>query len=118
MFATILSGAFAAALIAPTVWGLIAAASGAADIAFDFTGRSQKHADIARRYLAVVAKMAGGESPDILRNEWLSISADEPETYRLVQIIAYNHAIESLGRNTPPEALTFLQRLRAHFLRT
>ena len=122
MFGTILSGASAVAPFAHAAFGLIAAALAAADIALDLVGRAQVHGDIARKYLQLVADLASaGEDPDKIakiRDDWFSLSADEPAVYRYAQIIAHNEAIQSLGRDAPPAPLTLWQRARANFWRT
>jgi hypothetical protein len=122
MFGTILSGASAVAPFAHVVFGLIAAALAAADIALDLVGRAQTHGDIARKYLQLVADLAkAGEDPDKIakiRDDWFSLSAEEPALYRYAQFIAHNEAIQSLGCDAAPVPLTFWQRFRANFWRS
>ncbi len=118
MFATIIFGASAAAALAPIACGLLAAASGAADIAFDFTGRAQAHADKRRAYLELVPQMAGDPEGFALRfaSAWTVISADEPPLYRWAEAIAHRNACISLGQPVPA-ALPLYQRLFAHVIR-
>jgi hypothetical protein len=119
MFGTILFGASAVSPFARAICGLFAALLAAADIALDLTGRAQAHGDIARKYLQLVADLAkAGEDPDKIakiRDDWFSLSAEEPAVYRYARVIAHNEAIQSLGRDAPLVALTFWQCARANF---
>jgi hypothetical protein len=117
MFAAIVFGAGAATAIAPVICGLLAMATAAADIAFDFTGRSQHHADIRRRYLDIVARLArAGASVDFTA-EWMAISADEPPLFRTVAMIAHENACLALHRPLPEARVGRWRRIGAHIWR-
>ena len=101
MALTIVFGASAAATFyGDKLCGLLAAAVAAADIAFDFVGRSQAHADIKRRYFEMVGDLSRGELKDF-GARWMVISADEPPLLRYVSILAEREACEALGREIP-----------------
>jgi hypothetical protein len=116
MFGVIVSGASAASTFAPAFFGLISAALGAADIAFDFVGRAQAHGDAARRYLALISRFADGAETADIRKVWLEISAEEPATYRHAGRIAHNETCDALRRGDKV-TVTFWQRLRANLTR-
>ena len=118
MFGTIVFGASAAA----SFWGekacaLLAAATGGADLAFDFVGRAQAHADIRRRYYALGERRQCGDLTDEQFGvEWMLISPDEPPLFRWAELIAYRNACLALGRAVP-DPLPWWQRLLAHVWR-
>jgi hypothetical protein len=114
IFFAILFGASAAATFAPIIFGLLAAAAAAADIAFDFVGCAQLHSDIRRRYVDLVAEFATDPGADF-KGEWLKISADEPPLYRWVEKIAFRNACIALAREIPDE-LPFWRRMSANFI--
>jgi hypothetical protein len=103
MVAAILAGASAAAPIAPAASGLVAAAAAAADIAFDFVGRAQVHADVRRRYLDLAAGLASDHDATLASwgARWMEISADEPPLHRWLAFIAHRNAAISFGREIP-----------------
>ena len=120
MFATILFGASAAASAYPLVSGLLAAGTGAADIAFDFTGRAQSHADMRRRYLDLVSRCKAipdpGDAARLFEAEWVAMSADEPPLFRWAALIAHRNARIALGREVD-DPLPWKQRMLAHVWR-
>jgi hypothetical protein len=118
MFVAILAGASAAAPLAPTASGLVAAGAAAADMAFDFIGRAQAHADVRRRYLDLAAGLVADreETLEIWPARWMSITADEPPLYRWLAIVAHRNAAISLGREIPAP-LPWWQRMLAQVWR-
>ena len=123
MFFTILFGTAAAAqIVTPLFTGLLAAATAAADLCFDFTGRAAQHSDLARRYLAMVREFAGGKENETLCKKILSdiidTSGDEPPVYNVAKDLAHNLAIQSLGRDMVARAVVPpSRRLWAHVCR-
>ena len=118
MFATILFGASAAASTYPLVSGLLASGTGAADIAFDFTGRAQSHADMRRRYLDLAARCSArpAEADTLFEAERMAMSADEPPLFRWAALIARRNACIALGREVD-NLLPWKQRMLAHVCR-
>lgn len=117
MFATILLGASAAASFGgERLCGLLAAAAAAADIAFDFTGRAQQHADLRRRYYDMVAELSPAGGVENFGPRWMAISSDEPPVYRIVDEIAYRNACIALDRDVPTP-VPWRRRLLAHLVR-
>lgn len=118
MFATIVFGASAAI----PFWGdkgsaLFAAATAAADLAFDFTGRAQVHADIKRRYFEMVAEQSRGELQDF-EPRWMAVSADEPPLFKYVSVLAERDACLNLEREIPERLkIGLFRRLTAHLFR-
>lgn len=94
-----------------------AALVAAADIAFDFTGRAQRHADLRRRYYELVADVAkvGADEADFA-SRWMVISADEPPLYQWASEIAYRRACIAQRKEIPP-ALPFWKTALAHVWR-
>jgi len=119
MFCTILFGAGAAStFFSPAFCGLAAVMFGAADIAFDFTGRAQIHATFRRLYLELGRKIKRGEIPESeFEAEWMLISTDEPPVYRYVELIAAQNACAAFRAKYNGDKITFLCRLFAHFYR-
>ena len=104
MFAAILFGAGVTVTIGgEKVCGLLAAASAAADIAFDFVGRAQVHGDIRRRYLEMVGRLAAESDygEDAFAGDWMKVSADEPPVYRWAYEVADRNARISLKPEVP-----------------
>lgn len=109
MFAVILTGTSAVASILSDYGvrsaglALAAALLGAADIAFGFSGRARDHDFLRRQYYELLAKLVERQNDEniasIVHCDMLRLSAQEPPPLRALDAIAYNSALESLGRN-------------------
>ncbi len=97
---------------------LFAALVAAADIAFDFMGRAQRHADLRRRYYEVLAEMAKSEDGNDVRFQalYMVISADEPPLYLWASKIARRNTCINMEREIP-DPLPLWQRALAHVWR-
>ena len=118
MFATIVLGASAVAPFGhEKPLALLAAMVAAADIAFDFTGRAQRHADLRRRYYELVADVAnrGTEAADF-KSRYMILSADEPPLYRWAQQIAWRNTCINQEK-VVPAPLPLWKRSVAHVWR-
>jgi hypothetical protein len=97
---------------------LFAAFTAAADIAFDFTGRAQRHADLRRRYFELAGDVADAADPSDVKfaSRWMMISADEPPLYNWLEQVVRRKACIDMERVVPAQ-LPLWKRMLAQVLR-
>lgn len=88
-------GSFCAAFFA-----FVATAAGVADLVFDLDGRARLHNSLKRRSYDLLARLQLGEKPDEICASITRMYADEPPTMHAVNSLAFNAAVDALGR--PP----------------
>ena len=74
---------------------------GSLQLVFDLGGQARNHEFLKRRYFEVVAEIVKLENPTTvdrsrLNTQLLSLSAEEPPTYRALDAIAYNQIVHSM----------------------
>jgi hypothetical protein len=88
--------------LSPEIFAIVSATFAAANIAFGFSNRARDHDFLRRKYYDLLAKLIESrEDPDIAERihcEMLRVSATEPPPLRALDAIAYNAALEGLGR--------------------
>ena len=109
MFVVIASGAATVASflrpmgVLPEVFALVSTIIGAANIAFGFATRARDHDYLRRRYYELIAKLtegrAEGDIAERIHCEMLRLTATEPPPLRALDAIAYNAALDGLGRD-------------------
>lgn len=105
MFATIVLGSAVIGSIGnDKIVGLTLAAIGAAEMAFDPAGRSAEHRIVGQKYSELLVRLASsghdaGRVAEIFR-AMVEAGKDDPAEYRTAKLIAHNHVIRSLGRDT------------------
>jgi hypothetical protein len=121
MFFTIVFGSSAVAGGQAGLFGLLAAAFGAADLCFDPIGRSQIHRELARRLTELVTRFAQAEATTqfaAVRKQFIEITEDEPAHYHFARLMAHNRAIKALGRDeTRIVPIKLRHRILAHVWR-
>lgn len=85
------------------LFALAAALAGLSQLVFDFGGKARTHEFLQRRFYELISEMGADEpSPEQLIG-WDSrlngLYAEEPPPMRALDAVAYNAAIESLGRD-------------------
>ena len=110
MFIVIAAGAATVAAvsrpfgIAPEWFALVSTLIGAANIAFSFSIRARDHDYIRRRYYELLARLVEGRAdpttPIRVHCDMLRVTASEPPPLRALDAIAYNAALDGLGRDT------------------
>jgi hypothetical protein len=81
--------------------GLAIAAIGAAQLVFDFAGRAKNHELLQKRYYDLLGRMHETLAPTdeqcaSMMAEILRISGEEPPTYRALDAVTYNEALDSI----------------------
>lgn len=76
----------------------------ALDLVFDLKGRSEQHLRLKQEYYGILAGMELIAKPNQKRvRRWraklIRLTADEPRTYRALDAVAYNAAVDALGRD-------------------
>jgi hypothetical protein len=106
MFVVVLSGtaAFGAIVGKEGAWAsffaLLSTAAGVADLVFDLDGRARLHATLKRRCYDLLARANLGEDLRAINAAVTRMYADEPPTMHAVNSVAFNAAVDALGR--PP----------------
>ncbi|WNJ91111.1 hypothetical protein [Bosea sp. 685] len=91
------------------------------DLVFDLRGKAQLHDSLKRRYFILLARLeerpeAGARQMAKWQSRIYSITAEEPVTYRAVDAVAHNEAIDTLGLDPDDkQALTKSQYRWRHF---
>lgn len=72
------------------------------DLVLDLRGKAQLHDDLKRRYFMLIARMDEEPNASLSKiHRWqakiMKITAEEPVTYRAVDAVAHNEAIDTLG---------------------
>jgi hypothetical protein len=113
MFVVVLSGTAAFGAIVrqgsalASFFAFVATAAGVADLVFDLDGRARLHNSLKRRCYDLLARLDLKEEPDHLRAALTRMYSDEPPTMHAVNSIAFNAAVDAMGR--PPEQKYLLQ---------
>ncbi|MGO4175729.1 hypothetical protein [Bosea sp. TAF32] len=91
------------------------------DLVLDLRGKAQRHDSLKQRYFMLLAKLdelPGAELRQIAkwRGKVNRITAEEPVTYRIVDALAHNEALETMGLNEDEKIhVTRLQYVRRHW---
>jgi|HubBroStandDraft_6_1064221.scaffolds.fasta_scaffold1458774_1 hypothetical protein len=89
--------------ISSEIFSIIAATFAAANIAFGFSNRARDHDFLRRKYYELLAKLVEQhDQKDIAERvhcDMLRASAAEPPPLRALDAIAYNAALQGLGRD-------------------
>ena len=93
--------ALQASAAGPWMVGIAITVVGALQLVFDFAGRARSHEILQRRYYDLLGRIEEtGEAPDAARAAFASevarIAGEEPPTYRALDAIAYNEALDAL----------------------
>lgn len=107
--------------IGASALGAITALLATTDLVLDLRGKAQTHDALKRRYYMLLARL--DEEPDASRaklTRWnariIKITAEEPVTFRAVDAVAHNEAIDTLGLNEgKKQRLTKWQYLMRHW---
>lgn len=104
LFVTLLASTGAVAALVRTnssgaiVVSVIAAASSAAGLAFDFSGGARRHDDCRRTYHDIAADLTEDPTCETAcRAKIIRAAASEPAVFEAANAVAYNAAIRSLG---------------------
>jgi hypothetical protein len=104
MFVVVLSGtaAFGAIVgkegVLASAFALLSTAAGVADLVFDLDGRARLHASLKRRCYDLLARAGLGEDSRAINAAVTRMYADEPPTMHSVNSVAFNAAVDALGR--------------------
>jgi hypothetical protein len=82
----------------PTVGTLIAVLAGLVDVVWNVDGLAREHSALRRRCYDLVARMQAGEPTNSLQAAFTRIVADEPPAMHAVNALAFNAAVDALGR--------------------
>jgi hypothetical protein len=85
------------------VFALISATFAAANIAFGFSNRARDHDFLRKKYYDLLSKLTQDKDDDKIADtihcDMLRLSASEPPPLRALDAIAYNAALDGLGRD-------------------
>jgi alkylation response protein AidB-like acyl-CoA dehydrogenase len=89
--------------IDPAWFAAVAALGGVLQLVFDFGGRARTHEFLQRRFYELAAEIAESQAPteDQIRawdGDLNRLYAEEPPPMRALDAIAYNAAVDALGR--------------------
>lgn len=101
-----------------TLGTALAVFAGLVDLLWDVDGMARRHSTLRRRCFDLLARLEANKSIDGIRAEYIRIIADEPPAMHAVNALAFNAAVDALGR--PPEQkykLGFWAALLRHWLR-
>lgn len=109
MFLIVLSGTagvatLSANLVGPAVFAAATSLFATLDLVLDLRAKARLHDDLRRRYYHLMAEIAAVPAADTAtvagwRAEMLRLTAEEPDLYRVIDCLAYNGALRSLGRD-------------------
>jgi hypothetical protein len=110
MFVVVAVGTFAAGMslatwlsqthdsIYPVLGTSGAVLAGLIDLVWDVDGRARLHASLRRKCFDLLARLRAGESEDNIDAELIRTYADEPPTKHAVNALAFNAAVDAMGR--------------------
>lgn len=110
----------AAAHINQVALAALTAILAALDLVVDLRGKAELHGRLKLQYYALLAKIERSSQPSNKQlcewqAEFIEFTALEPNEYRAVNAIAFNDAVDSLGRDAScKEKLGFHHRLFRH----
>jgi len=91
-----------ASLAHENIWAslgtLIAVLAGLIDIVWNVDGLARQHSTLRRRCYDLLARMEYGEPIKALQAEYTRMIADEPPAMHAVNALAFNAAVDALGR--------------------
>jgi hypothetical protein len=96
----------------------VAVLAGLVDLLWNVDGMARLHSSLRRRCYDLLARLEANEQLEGIRAEFIRIIADEPPAMNAVNALAFNAAVDALGR--PPEQkykLGFWASLLRHWLR-
>jgi hypothetical protein len=94
---------------------LFAVLAGLIDIVWNVDGLAREHSTLRRRSYDLLARLEAGEPINVLRAEYVRILADEPPTMHAVNALAFNMAVDAMGRTKEQKySLQLWQRLFRH----
>jgi hypothetical protein len=102
----------------PIIGTLVAVVLGLLDLVWNLDGLAREHSVLRRRCFDLIARMQAKEPDDALQAAFTRIIADEPPAMHAVNALAFNAAVDALGR--PPGqkyVLAWWQTALRHFLR-
>jgi hypothetical protein len=82
----------------PTAGTFVAVVAGLVDVVWNIDGLAREHSILRRRCYDLVARMQAGEPIDSLQAAFTRIIADEPPAMHAVNALAFNAAVDALGR--------------------
>jgi hypothetical protein len=89
--------------VSPEFFAIISATFAAANIAFGISNSARDHDFLRRKYYELLAKLMEGHAEEDIAErvhcDMLRLSATEPPPLRALDAIAYNAALEGMGRD-------------------
>jgi hypothetical protein len=82
----------------PVAGTLAAVIAGLVDVVWNIDGLAREHGILRRRCYDLIARSQAGESPASLQAAFTRIVADEPPAMHAVNALAFNAAVDALGR--------------------
>jgi hypothetical protein len=122
MFLVVFLGttALGISIVSDSKWALaatfVATISGLIDLLWDVDGKARLHSSLRRRSYDLLARIEAGEDTKRIKVEFMHLVADEPPPMHAANAIAFNAAVDALGR--PPDqkyVLTIWQRAVRHW---
>lgn len=86
------------------------------DLVLDLRGKAELHGRLKQQFFALLAKIERNREPSTKQvcewqAEFIELTALEPTEFRAVNAIAYNDAVDALGRDPKKEKLKWYHRL-------
>ncbi len=101
-----------------TIGTAIAVFAGLVDLLWNIDGMARLHSSLRRRCYDLLARLEANEPLEAIRAEYVRIIADEPPALHAVNALAFNAAIDALGRSPEQKyKLGFWQALLRHWFR-
>lgn len=104
MFVVVVIGtvSIGASLAKENEWATLGTAfavlAGLIDLLWDVDGMARRHSTLRRRCFDLLARLEANESVDSIRAEYVRIVADEPPAMHAVNALAFNAAVDAMGR--------------------
>jgi hypothetical protein len=101
-----------------TIGTAVAVLAGLVDLLWNIDGMARLHSSLRRRCFDLLARLEANESVDGVRAEFVRIIADEPPAMHAVNALAFNAAVDALGRpKSQKYELAFWKILLRHWRR-
>jgi hypothetical protein len=81
-----------------TLGTALAVLAGLIDLLWDVDGMARLHSTLRRRCFDLLARLEANENLDGIRAEFVRVIADEPPAMHAVNALAFNAAVDALGR--------------------
>ena len=91
----------------------VAVLAGLVDLLWNVDGLARLHSSLRRRSYDLLARLEAGESLNTIKPEYIRIIADEPPAMHAVNALAFNAAVDAMGR--PKEQKYQLDRWQSLF---